>query len=84
MEHFFDAIRRIGFRRGPKRLLAGIGGSLAEKLGMNVWLVRLLLVVLSLLPVVGIGAYLVIWLLTPWQDGRIPLQQILGGAPRNR
>lgn len=83
MEHFFDAIRRIGFHRGPKRLLAGIGGSLAEKLGMNVWLVRLLLVVLSLLPVVGIGAYLVIWALTPWQDDRIPLEQLLGG-PRRR
>lgn len=78
MEQFFDAIRRIGFRRGPKRLLGGIGGSLAEKLGMNVWLVRLLLVVLSLLPVVGIGAYLVIWVLTPWQDGRIPLERALG------
>ncbi|GAB3180665.1 hypothetical protein GCM10027060_10320 [Nesterenkonia halophila] len=78
MEHFFDTIRRIGFRRGPKRLIAGVGGSLAEKLGMNVWLVRLLLVILSLLPVVGIGSYLVIWVLTPWQDGRIPLERALG------
>lgn len=78
MTTVFQSIRDIGFRRGPRRLLAGIGGGLAEKFGLNVWLVRVLLLASFLLPVLGFGAYVVIWVLTPWQDGRIPLEQVLG------
>lgn len=78
MDTIFDSLRSIGFRRGPRRIAAGIGGGLAEKLGLNVWLVRLLLLVSFLLPVLGFGAYLVVWVLTPWQNGRIPLEQVLG------
>lgn len=78
MRKIFDSIRGIGFRRGPRRLVAGIGGGLAEKTGLNVWLVRLLILLSFLLPVLGFGAYLVAWILTPWQDGRIPLERVLG------
>lgn len=74
----FDSIRRTGLRRGPRRLLAGIGGGVAEKLGINVWVARLLILVSFLLPVLGIGAYLIVWILTPWQDGRIPLERVFG------
>ncbi|MGQ7788589.1 PspC domain-containing protein [Nesterenkonia sp. K-15-9-6] len=77
MERVFDSIRRLGFRRGPDRLFAGIGGAIAEKLAVNVWLVRALLLVSFLLPVLGVGAYVVVWILTPWQDGRIPLERAL-------
>lgn len=79
MNALFDSIRRIGFRRGPGRILGGIAGGLAEVTGLNVWLMRLLVLASFLLPVLGIGAYLVAWVLTPWQDGSIPLQQIFGG-----
>lgn len=79
MDSSFDPIHRLGFRRGPQRLVAGIGGGLAARLGLNVWLVRLLLLLASLLPVIGVGAYLVVWAVTPWQDDRIPLEQAVSG-----
>ncbi|WP_209323937.1 PspC domain-containing protein [Brevibacterium renqingii] len=79
MRKFFDSIRRLGFRRGPDRMFAGIAGGLAEVTGLNVWLVRLLVLASFLLPVVGVGAYLVAWALTPWQDGSIPAEQIVSG-----
>ena len=41
------------------------------------WLVRVLVLVSFLLPVLGVGAYLVAWALTPWQDGTIPLERVL-------
>lgn len=79
MRTLFNSLRRIGFQRGPRRLVAGIGGGLAEKFGIDVWLVRLLLLASFLLPVLGLGAYLVAWALLPWQDGRIPLERAIEG-----
>lgn len=79
MRKLFDSIRKAGFRRGPDRILGGISGGLAETTGLNVWLVRLLVLASFLLPVLGIGAYLVAWVLTPWQDGSIPVEQAFGG-----
>lgn len=76
----FESVRHRGFRRGPQRLVAGIGGSLAEQFGLNVWLVRLLILVSFLLPVLGVGAYVLVWAVTPWQDGSIPLERALGGG----
>lgn len=84
MNRAFDSIRGLGFRRGPHRLLAGIAGGLAQSLGVNVWLVRLLVALSFLLPFVGLGLYLAVWLLTPWQDGTIPLERMLGGPPQVR
>jgi phage shock protein C len=81
MRTFFDSIRGIRFRRGPARLLGGIAGGLAEVTGLNVWLVRLLVLLSFLLPFVGIGLYAAVWLLTPWQDGSIPLERAVGGHP---
>ena len=80
MNTFFDSLRNLGFRRGPQRLVAGIGGSLAVKLGLNVWLVRFLILLSFLLPVMGLGVYLLVWVLTPWQDDSIPLEQAFGGG----
>ncbi|TLP95198.1 PspC domain-containing protein [Nesterenkonia salmonea] len=79
MERFFNIIRSSGFRRGPDRLLAGLAGSIAHRLGVNVWLVRLLVLISFLLPVIGLGLYLLLWALTPWQDGSIPLERVLNG-----
>jgi len=74
---FFDTIRRTGFRRGPSRMLGGIAGGIAHKMGANVTVVRLLVLLAFLLPGIGIGLYLVAWLLLPWQDGSIPLERLL-------
>lgn len=79
MNAFFSSIRNLGFRRGPQRLAGGISGGLSAATGLNVWLVRLLVLLAFLLPVVGIGLYVVVWILTPWQDGSIPLEQLFGG-----
>ena len=79
MNTLFDPLRTLGYRRGPKRLVAGIAGGLAEKFDLNVWLVRALVLASFLLPFLGVGVYLVAWVLTPWQDGRIPLERLLPG-----
>lgn len=77
MDAFFDTIRKIGFKRGPGRIVGGICAGLAEKLNFNVGAVRVLMLLAFLLPVVGFGAYLIAWILLPWQDGSIPLQRFL-------
>ena len=82
MDTFFDSLRRIRFRRGPRRLVGGISGGLADRFGLDVWLVRALVLASFLLPVLGVGAYVVVWLLTPWQDDRIPLERVLGSPGR--
>ncbi|MGO1543729.1 MAG: PspC domain-containing protein [Gulosibacter sp.] len=79
MSSVFDSIRKIRFRRGPQRVFGGIAGGLAETSGLNVWLVRLLVLISFLLPVLGVGAYLVVWVLTPWTDGSIPVERLFGG-----
>ncbi|TLP74360.1 PspC domain-containing protein [Nesterenkonia sphaerica] len=84
MESFFNMIRNTGFRRGPDRLVAGIAGSVARSLSANVWLVRLLFLLSFLLPVVGLGLYLLVWVLTPWQDGSIPLERMLENQRRSQ
>ena len=84
MSALFDSIRKMGFRRGPKRMLGGIAGGLASKMKLNVWLVRLLVLIAFLLPVVGWVLYFVMWIITPWQDGSIPLERLFGGRPSAR
>ena len=77
MDSIFSAIRRLRFRRGPQRLLGGIAGGIAHRLGVNVWLVRLLVLLSFLLPVIGVVLYLLIWIVTPWHNGSIPLERSL-------
>lgn len=81
---FFDSIRSTGFRRGPGRLFGGIAAGIAHAWGWNVWLTRLLVLISFALPVLGVGAYLVAWALTPWQDGSVPLERVFGGSPATR
>ena len=77
MNSLFETMRNLGFRRGPQRLVAGIGGGIAAKFGVNVWVVRLLILLSFLLPVIGIAVYLLAWAVLPWQDGSIPLEKSL-------
>jgi phage shock protein C len=77
MNTLFATLRGFRFRRGPQRLVGGIAGGLADLTGLDVWIMRALVLVSFLLPVLGVGAYLVAWALTPWQDGTIPLERVL-------
>jgi phage shock protein PspC (stress-responsive transcriptional regulator) len=59
---------RPGLRRSRRyRILAGVCGGLAEWLGWNVTLVRLLYVAVSILSAgfPGIVVYIVLWLVMP-------------------
>lgn len=47
MNAIVTSIRPIGSRREPPRLLGGIAGGIADRLAINVWLVRLLILILS-------------------------------------
>jgi phage shock protein PspC (stress-responsive transcriptional regulator) len=84
MGTFFDTIRRWGFRRGPDRLVGGVCGGIARATHVNVWAVRVLTLLLFLIPGIGIGTYLVAWLLLPAQDGSIPLETLMSGGRPTR
>lgn len=79
MASFFDGIRRLGFRRGPQRIVGGIAGGIAARLNVSVTVVRIITLIAFLLPGIGVALYLVLWLLLPWQDGSIPLERLIGG-----
>ncbi|MET0589923.1 MAG: PspC domain-containing protein [Naasia sp.] len=73
--NIFDRIRNVGFRRGPARLVGGIAGGIAYRFNVNVWVVRVAILLAFLLPFVGWVAYVVVWILTPWQNGSIPVEK---------
>ncbi|OMH34914.1 PspC domain-containing protein [Tersicoccus sp. Bi-70] len=77
MNSFFTAIRSLGVRRGPHRMLAGVCGGIADRFGVSPWLVRLIFVLSLLLPGSGIVVYLIGWVLLPDEQGVIPLQRSL-------
>lgn len=60
-------------------MLGGIAGGIASRFGINVWLIRLLVLVSILLPVLGWILYIVVWIVTPWRDNSIPLERMLEG-----
>lgn len=84
METVYRSLRAIPFRRGPKRWVGGICSGLAAKFGWDANLVRLIVLISFLLPVLGIGAYLLAWLLLPWSDDSIALQRLLDSASKKR
>lgn len=77
---FFDLVRAVPFRRTRPRLLGGVAAGIAAGTGANVWLVRLGLLVASLLPVIGVGAYVLAWVLLPWEDHTIPAERLLSSG----
>lgn len=77
MDSFFTAIRSLGVRRGPHRMLAGVCGGIARRFDVSPGLIRLLFVVSLLLPGSGIVVYLIAWILLPNEQGVIPLQRSL-------
>lgn len=78
--NIFRSLRSMSYRRGPSRILAGICSGLADQFGWNLFAVRIVMLLSFLLPVIGWVAYLVAWLILPWQDDSIPLERALGGS----
>ena len=58
-------------------MLGGIAGGIASRFGINVWLIRLVVLISFLLPVLGWILYAIVWLVTPWRDNSIPLERML-------
>ncbi|WP_312180067.1 PspC domain-containing protein [Arthrobacter sp.] len=75
MEKFYDVLRSSPIKRNARgRWAAGI----AQKFGWDATLVRIAVLLSFLLPFIGIGTYLVAWLLLPTTDGKIVLEKITG------
>ena len=79
MEKFYDVLRSSPIKRSPRgRWAAGICSGIALKFGWDVTLVRIAVLLSFLLPFIGIGTYLVAWLLLPTTDGSIVLEKVTG------
>ncbi|UWX96537.1 PspC domain-containing protein [Arthrobacter zhaoxinii] len=79
MEKFFSIVRSSPIKR-RKGWLGGVCAGIAAAYGWDVSLVRIGVLLSFLLPFVGIGTYLVAWLLLPKTDGTILLQSLV--SPR--
>jgi len=84
METVYRALRAVPFRRGPRRYLGGICAGIANRFGWDANLVRLITLIACLLPVVGVGLYLVLWLLVPFADESLPLERIVNALRGRR
>lgn len=76
MEKFFSVLRSSPIKR-RKGWLGGVCAGIAGTYGWDVSLVRIAVLLSFLLPFVGIGTYVVAWLLLPKQDGSILLQRLV-------
>ncbi len=59
-------------RRSQDRVLGGVAGGLADHLGIDVALVRIILVVLALFNGIGILAYIIAWIAIPARPAGTP------------
>ncbi|SHI43489.1 Phage shock protein PspC (stress-responsive transcriptional regulator) [Actinomyces denticolens] len=76
MAGLFDSLRRSGVVRTEQRVVGGVCGGLAQRLGIDLILVRCVVAVLCLVMGLGLLAYGLAWALLPEErDGRIHLQQ---------
>lgn len=84
MQKFFNVIRRLGFSRGPNRILGGIAGGISRQFGVSLAAVRVLMLILFLIPGIGAWTYFAVWLITPNSTGGIPLERFLDGYQQGR
>ncbi|MBG6182349.1 phage shock protein PspC (stress-responsive transcriptional regulator) [Arthrobacter sp. CAN_A214] len=72
---FFAWLRGLGIVRAPDRWIGGVAGGLAQRTGLDVVLVRGLLVILAVFGGIGVLLYGLAWALLPEPDGRIHTEQ---------
>jgi len=82
LNRFFDSVRSSGVERSDQRWLAGVAGGVAQRLGIDPNIFRLIVFVLIF---IGVGSvspvYLAAWVILPdARTGRIILQDVLGGS----
>jgi phage shock protein PspC (stress-responsive transcriptional regulator) len=75
MDKFFDSLRSMGLKRGPRRIIGGVLGGIADRLNVDPAFVRIVFVILCLLPGPAVLVYLAAWIVIPDQDGRIILEE---------
>lgn len=80
MDSVFATIRSWGFLRGPDRILGGVCGGIAARMGWRTSIVRLVMLIIFLLPGLSWGLYGLVWLFLPWQDRSIPLERLLNAG----
>lgn len=79
LDRFFEALSTSSFRRSDDKMIAGVCGSVAQRLGLAPKVVRIAAVVLALVgPMVAI--YLLAWVLLPDSRGRTVIERALRGG----
>ncbi len=77
---FYRWIRSLDITRTPDRWLGGVAGGVARRTGLDLALVRGLIVVLAVFGGFGVLLYGLAWALLPEPDGRIHLEQAHRGS----
>lgn len=80
LTRFFTWIRSTGLSRGGNRVLAGVCGGIAERIGVEPLVVRVITILLAVLGAPVIFAYAVGWALLPNAEGSIRAEQALRGV----
>lgn len=76
MEQFFVWVRRLGLARPADRVLGGVAAATARRLGIDAWLMRLILLVLVIFLGLSVWFYIAAWICLPDErTGTIPLQE---------
>ena len=76
---FFDRMRSLQITRSPDRWIGGVAGGIAYRTGLDVVLVRGILVVLGIFGGIGVLLYGLAWALLPEPDGRIHVESAARG-----
>ncbi|WP_168796524.1 PspC domain-containing protein [Arthrobacter echini] len=77
---FYRWIRDLGIARTQDRWVGGVAGGIARRTGLDLALVRGLIVVLVIFGGVGVLLYGIAWALLPEPDGRIHVEQAGRGS----
>ncbi len=77
---FYRWIRGLGITRTQDRWVGGVAGGIARRTGLDLALVRGLIVVLIIFGGVGVLLYGIAWALLPEPDGRIHVEQAGRGS----
>lgn len=77
---FFRWLRGLGITRAPDRWIGGVAGGVAHRTGLDLALVRGLIVVLAIFGGIGVLLYGLAWALLPEPDGRIHAEQAARGT----